>query len=96
MEWGDRDIAHARFAPYAAEVSFQDGAVTWEFNDAASQLSFLTEAAPSLAAAKAVLPPETFEELLDEIETIYRDVSVEPPRIVYDSRYVIVIGTKKA
>lgn len=95
-EWGDREIARDRFSPHAAEISFVTGAVRWDFDDAAQQLSFLTEAAPPIAAAKAILPPEKFEQLSSELEAIYRDISIEPPRVVYDGPYLIVIGTKKA
>ncbi len=94
-EWGERATAEQRFAPHAAEVTFSSGAVRWDFDDAAHQLSFLTEAAPPIAAAKAVLPAERFEELSREIQDVYRDISIEPPRVVYDGDYLIVIGTKR-
>ena len=93
-EWGERETAGKRFAPHAEAVSFVTGAVRWDFDDSKQQMSFLTQSAPPLAAAKAVLPPERFEELLSELEDGYKEMSIDPDRVVYDADYLIVIGTK--
>lgn len=94
-EWGDQETARKRFTSHAGDVSFATGAVRWEFDDSAQQMSFFREAVPPVAAARAVLPPERFEELSREIEDVYRDISIDPPRVVYDAAYLIVIGTKR-
>lgn len=94
-EWGEQNTARQRFGPNAEEVRFVRGAVHWDFEDSEQQMSFLTESAPPLAAAKAVLPPERYEELLRELEEGYKQMSIDPNRVTYDADYLIVIGTKR-
>ena len=94
-EWGHAEEARSRFARHASDVEVRTGVVTWDFDSTDSARDFFeTNAAPTIAA-KMMLPPERFEELMSELEILQdKHNRGTGGRVIVDSEYLLLLARK--
>lgn len=97
IEWGDEETARQRFEKHAVDVEIRPGKVVWDFESAEEARRFAEEDAPPTVAAKSVLPPDTFREMMDAQEALEEEFDRgEGGRVTIDAEYLLVLGRKPA
>jgi SAM-dependent methyltransferase len=96
-EWGEDETARSRFARYADDVTIQHGFVPWSFESREDARRFFEEEAPPGVAAKMALPPERYEEMWAELEALQeRFNKAKDGRVMYESKYLLVVARKRS
>ena len=94
-EWGDEATARSRFERYSEEVSVLRGKTMWAFESLEEERRFFEEEAPPGVAAKMVLPPETFAELVVELEKIHDRFDKSPgDDLLLEAEYLLTVARK--
>lgn len=94
-DWGDEDVCRGRLAPYAIDVSFELGAVTWSWPSLSAAREEAEESDNFVAAARAALPPDRYMALLDDLDALMRAMNTATDGgVAYDSAYARVVARK--
>ena len=83
--WGDEEEVRKRFAPHAATVDFERGALHLPFVSFEDWRTRFAAANPPLMAMKAMLPPPAYEGLERDAWTLREQTG--------DSDYLVVVAT---
>ncbi|MDQ4145587.1 MAG: methyltransferase domain-containing protein [Actinomycetota bacterium] len=93
--WGTEEAARARFEPVAEEVNVGRGTVTWDFASSEEAREAVETKIPPVVAAKMVMPPERFEEMMTRYDEIQRRFDRgEGGRVAVDSEYLLILARK--
>lgn len=93
--WGDEKLCRARLAPYAIDVTFERGAVTWTWPSAAAAREEAEDSNNFVAAARAALSQERYMALLDDIDDLTRSMNTATDGgLTYDAEYALVVARK--
>ena len=96
-EWGDEAVARERFESHGANVEVRSGEIVWDFESKQASRAFKEENTPPIVAAKMVLPPEKFEEMMtasSELEDRFN--RGKDGRVTIDARYLLILAHKSA
>jgi len=93
--WGAEATVRERLAPYAAEVSFELGSVTWSWPSAAAAREETEDFHPFAAAARAALPRERYMTYIEDLDALMRSMSTATDGgLRYDAEYAQVVARK--
>lgn len=94
-DWGDEQTCRARLAPYAADVSFELGSVTWSWPSEEAAREEAEESNNFVAAARAALSQERYMTFLDELGDLMRSLNTATDGgLSYESEYARVVARK--
>jgi SAM-dependent methyltransferase len=94
-EWGVAETARERFNGLAASVECEERILVQEGESAEAVAGDLVRTAPSLAAAKELLPAEQFESLrADIMELVRRWNQADDGSLRIDSKYLLTVARK--
>jgi SAM-dependent methyltransferase len=94
-EWGDEETARARFDAFASHVDYERHTVEWRGDSPEAFTENLIETVPSMAAARAGLPADRWEQLRGEMADFVHDRNMADDgsfRIV--AEYAVIVGRK--
>jgi SAM-dependent methyltransferase len=90
--WGDEATARERLAPHAAEVRFEVLSCSWPLAAAAREIE---ESNNFVAAARAMLSPERYMALLDDLNDLMRSLNTATDSgLTYDAQYARIVARK--
>jgi SAM-dependent methyltransferase len=93
--WGDEATARERLAPHAAEVRFELGTVPWSWPSAAAAREEAEESNPFVAAARAMLSPERYVAMLDDLDDLMRSMNTAADGgLSYEAEYARIVARK--
>jgi len=93
--WGDEATARERLAPYAADVRFERGAVTWSWPSAAAAREETEESDNYVVAARAMLSQERYMAMLEDLDDLVRSLNtVTDGGLAYDAEYARIVARK--
>jgi ubiquinone/menaquinone biosynthesis C-methylase UbiE len=94
--WGDLAQVRSRFKDLASSIDIEPRTVRFEFASPADGLEFWQRTNPPTIALKAMLPPEKYQEFLDDGTRVMRELNqARDGRLVLDSAYVLVLARKR-
>jgi ubiquinone/menaquinone biosynthesis C-methylase UbiE len=93
-EWADEQTARARFGGLAARVDFEVRTLRGEADSPEEFLEQLCTASPPLAAAKQVMPPESYEAMKAEILEFVRSRS-DGGQFALEDEYALIVARKR-
>ena len=93
--WGDEETCRARLAPYAVNVSFELGAVTWSWPSEEAAREEAEESNNFVAAARAGLSQERYMSFLDDVADLMRSMNTATDGgLAYEAQYARVVARK--
>jgi SAM-dependent methyltransferase len=93
--WGDEATARERLAPYAVDVRFELGAVSFAWPSAAAAREESEESNNFVAAARATLSPERYMRFIDDVDDLMRALNTaQDGGLRYDAEYALVVARK--
>jgi SAM-dependent methyltransferase len=95
QQWGDEEVCRARLAPYAIDVSFELGAVTWSWPSLAAAREEGEQSNNFVAVARAALPQDRYTALLEDLDEFMHSVNTATDGgLAYDAEYARVVARK--
>ena len=95
LSWGDEATVRERFDPVASSVECVGGSITWSFSSIEEDKEWSEANIPPVAVAKALLPPETYEQFAAENIALIEEINTATDgTILYDSEYLLTVATK--
>lgn len=93
--WGDEEVARARLAAYAVEVTFELRSVEFSWPSAAAAREENEESNSHLVAARAALSAERYVALLDDIDDLLRSLNTATDGgLAYEAEYARIVARK--
>jgi SAM-dependent methyltransferase len=93
--WGDEDVCRARLASHAIDVTFERDAVTWSWPSVEAAREEAEDSNNFVAAARAVLAPEHYVALLDDLGDLMDSLNTATDgSLAYDAEYARVVARK--
>jgi ubiquinone/menaquinone biosynthesis C-methylase UbiE len=94
-EWGDEQTARARLEPFASHVDYERRMVEWGAESAEAFSENFLNTVPSIAAARAALPPDRFEQLANEMSDFMADRNMAGDgSFRIDAEYAVIVARK--
>ena len=94
--WGEEATARERLEPHAARVEYERRQLVWQAESARAFLDEFTASAPTMAAARAGLPPERFEELIALMgEMLGRNNAADDGSMRIQAEYAVIVARKR-
>ncbi|HEX9100352.1 MAG TPA: methyltransferase domain-containing protein [Candidatus Dormibacteraeota bacterium] len=95
--WGDEDQVRRRFAGLASSIEVQHRTLYFESESVARFIQFWERTNPPLTALKTTLSPELYQQALEKVSRLVRDMNESPqPAVKLSSPYVLVLARKPA
>ncbi|MBA3327138.1 MAG: methyltransferase domain-containing protein [Solirubrobacterales bacterium] len=93
--WGDEPTARARLAPHTADVEVVRGNVRWVFPSLPGAREEIESSVGALVAARALLEPQAYVAMIDELEALVRELNVATDgSVAYDSEYLRIVARR--
>jgi ubiquinone/menaquinone biosynthesis C-methylase UbiE len=94
-EWGDEETARARLEPFASHVDYDRRTVEWRADSVEAFTENLMDTVPTMAAARAGLPAERYEELRAEIAAFTADRNMAGDgSFRLEAEYAVIVARK--
>ena len=93
--WGNKEVVRRRFGPYAAEIDIKRDFVRWDFESVDAAVDFFENNVGPMAAAKKMLDPETYAEMIQVARDHYERITDKPGRVGYNGDFLLIVATKK-
>jgi ubiquinone/menaquinone biosynthesis C-methylase UbiE len=94
--WGEEATARERLEPHAARVEYERRQLVWQAESARAFLDEFSASAPTMAAARAGLPPERFEELIALMgEMLERNNAADDGSMRIQAEYAVIVARKR-
>ena len=93
--WGNEDVVRKRFGPYADEIDIRRDIVRWDFESVDAAQAFFENNVGPMAAAKKMLDPDTYAEMIEVARAHYERITDTPGRVGYDADFLLIVATKR-
>lgn len=94
--WGNEEVVRRRFGPYADAIELKRDFVRWDFASLDAAQDFFENNVGPMAAAKKMLDPDTFAEMIQVARDHYATITDTPGRIAYNGHFLLIVATKRA
>jgi SAM-dependent methyltransferase len=97
QEWGEEATARARLEPLASHLDVEGGTITFVGESPEALAAEMAESSPPYAAARAGLPPEQYEELIEDTVDLMRRWVVDDADsgMRVDVTYLLLVARKR-
>jgi ubiquinone/menaquinone biosynthesis C-methylase UbiE len=94
-EWGDEEKARARLEQFASHVEYERRSVEWRAESAESFAENFVSNVPSMAAARAGLPADRFEQLAKEMSDFIAERNMAGDgSFRIEAEYAVIVARK--
>jgi ubiquinone/menaquinone biosynthesis C-methylase UbiE len=94
--WGEEATARERLEPHAARVEYERRRLRWQAESPGAFLDQFTSSSPTMAAARAALPPERFGELRSGLEELMeRHNEAGDGSLRLEAEYAVIVARRR-
>jgi ubiquinone/menaquinone biosynthesis C-methylase UbiE len=92
--WGNPDEVRSRFGAWASSIEFEPRTLTLHFDSVDDWESRFAASNPPIMAMKAILPPEAYEQLMNQCRALVEEMNTAARAgVTLESDYLVVLAT---